>query len=62
MRDVKYTDRDINKVIGKMTYIADHLDGFGYYYQSDIIEEAREMLKYLLKIKTEVKNICNDKS
>lgn len=62
MRNVKYKDGDIEKVIGKMTYIADHLDDFGYHNQADAIEEAREMLKYLLKIKTKVKNICNDKS
>lgn len=62
MRDVKYTDKDINKVIGKMTYIADYLDDLWHSDYADTVEEAREMLKYLLKIKTGVKNICNDKS
>ena len=62
MRNVKYIDKDINKVIGKMTYIADYLDDLWHSDYADTIEEAREMLKYLLKIKTEVKNICNDKS
>lgn len=62
MRNVKYADKDINKVIGKMTCVSDYLDGMGYHGHADTVEEAREMLKYLLKIKTEVKNICNDKS
>lgn len=62
MRNVKYKDGDIEKVIGKMTYIADYLDDLWHSDYADAIEEAREMLKYLLKIKTKVKNICNDKS
>lgn len=62
MKEKKFTDKEIHSIIGKMSYISDKLEVLGYINQADAIEDAREVIKYLLKIKNKIDKICDDKS